>query len=104
MEQQIRAQAEGNILHVVIALPRMNAGHIPAFKEQIAAAWNGEITGAVVDMSLVEFVDSSGVGALLGLLRRLPQAKATVVLRGMQPQVRTVFELLRLQRVFQIEG
>ena len=82
----------------------MIAACVPAFKEQIAAAWNDGITRAVVDMSLVEFVDSSGVGALLGLLRRLPQCEATVVIKGMQPQVRTVFELLRLQRIFQIES
>ena len=82
----------------------MNAAYVSAFKEQMAAVWSDGITKAVFDMSLVEFVDSSGVGALLGVLRRLPQREATVALKGMQPQVRTVFELLRLQRVFQIEN
>ena len=104
MEEQIRAQAEGNTLHVVITRPRVNAAYVAAFKEQMAAVWNDDITRAVFDMSLVEFVDSSGVGALLGVLRRMPQREANVVLKGMQPQVRTVFELLRLQRVFQIEN
>ena len=103
MEELIRAQAEGSTLYVVISCPRMNAAIVPTIKEQIAAAWNTGITRVVVDMSLVEFVDSSGVGALLGVLRRLPQGEGSVVLKGLQQQVRTVFVLLRLQRIFQIE-
>lgn len=104
MEDQIRAQAEGKTIHVVIARPRMDAAFVATFKEQVSAAWKDGLTKAVVDMSLVDFVDSSGVGALLGVLRRLPQSDATVVLKGMRPQVLSVIELLRLQRIFQIEN
>ena len=103
MEEQIRAQAEGKTLYVVISCPRVNAAFVPTLKEQVAAALTDEIVRVVIDMSLVEFVDSSGVGAFLGILRRLPQPDGNVALKGMQQQVRAVFVLLRLQRIFQIE-
>jgi len=104
MKDQIRAQAEGNTIHIVISRPRMDAAFLATFKEQVSAAWIDGLTRAVVDMSLVEFVDSSGVGSLLGVLRRLPPSSATVVLKNMRPQVRSVIELLRLQRIFHIEN
>jgi len=82
----------------------MDAAFIATFKEQVSAAWKAGLTKAVVDMGRVEFIDSSGVGALLSVLRRLPQSDATVVLKDMRPQVLSVIELLRLQRIFQIEN
>jgi anti-sigma B factor antagonist len=56
----------------------------------------------VFDMSQVEFVDSSIIGALVGFLRRARAAGGDMKLVGLTPNVETIFEVTRLQRVFSI--
>lgn len=103
MEDVFRAQAEDSTLHLTIIRPRLDAASVAKFKEQIASEWQSVFTHAIVEMSAVEFIDSSGVGALLSVYRKLPESAGAVRLRGMRPQVQAVVELLRLHRIFQIE-
>lgn len=102
MENEFRAQVEGDAILIAVQRSRMDAASAPRFKDVVAAVWTDSLKSAAVDMSAVDFIDSSGVGALLSVLRRLPQGEGTVTLRSMKPQVLSVIELLRLHRVFQI--
>ncbi|BBL79994.1 hypothetical protein RxyAA322_18480 [Rubrobacter xylanophilus] len=65
-----------------------------------------ELLGApprlVFDMGGVEFVDSSAIGALVGLLRSAREAGGDVRLARVGRDVRTIFELTRLDSVFEI--
>jgi len=54
----------------------------------------------VIDLSAVEFMDSSGLAALVQLFKRVRIGRGDVRLCGLQPKVRRVFELIRLDRVF----
>ncbi len=56
----------------------------------------------LLDMSQVEFIDSSIIGALVGLLRRVRAAGGDVKLAGLTPEVEMIFEITRLHRVFRI--
>lgn len=56
----------------------------------------------VVDLSSVNFIDSSGLGALLSGYKNAIQRGGTLILSGPQPRVRAMFELTRLNRVFEI--
>jgi anti-sigma B factor antagonist len=58
----------------------------------------------VVDLHGVSFIDSSGLGVLVGALRQLrEQGGSALVLRGMQEPVRRVFDITGLAAVFTIE-
>ena len=54
----------------------------------------------VVDLTGVEFMDSSGMATLVQLFKRVRVGEGDVRLCGLQPKVRRVFELIRLDRVF----
>ena len=56
----------------------------------------------IVDMSDVNFVDSSGLGALVSALKALKVLKGggDVRLANVQPPVVTLLEIIRLHRVF----
>jgi len=56
----------------------------------------------VMNLSQVEFMDSSVIGALVGFLRRAHAAGGDVKLAALTPDIETIFELTRLQRVFRI--
>jgi len=57
----------------------------------------------VFDLSGVELVDSSGVGALVGLFKRVRALRGDLRIAALRGQPRQIFSLLRLDRVFGVE-
>ena len=56
----------------------------------------------VVNLSRVDYIDSSGLGVLVAVHKRAMQNGGTVILIGMQGTVKELFELTRLDKVFDI--
>jgi anti-sigma B factor antagonist len=56
----------------------------------------------VFDLGRLRFVDSSGLGAFLSCLRRVNAKGGDLKLCGMSKHVRSVFELVRMHRIFEI--
>lgn len=56
----------------------------------------------VVDLSGVNFIDSSGLGALLSGYKSANLRSSAFILSGLKPRVQSMFELTRLHRVFTI--
>lgn len=56
----------------------------------------------IVDLSGVPYMDSSGVGTLVELKRNVDRQKKTLALAGMNPRVRGVFEISKLDKFFTI--
>ncbi len=55
----------------------------------------------VLDLGKVSFIDSTGLGALVGLLKRVGM-RGELVVCGVQPSVEQMFRLTRMDRVFRI--
>ena len=68
----------------------------------IAISNSGEIS-VVVDMSNVTFMDSTGLAALVGPLKRFRSMNGQIVLRSPSKGVLKVLEITGLTRVFTIE-
>ena len=56
----------------------------------------------VLDLGRVQFVDSSGLGAILSASRRLAETGGDLKICGLTPAVRVLFELVRMHRVFDV--
>ena len=52
-----------------------------------------------VDLSQLRMIDSSGVGALVSLYKRVRAKGGTVVLKGVRDQPLAIFQLLQLDRL-----
>jgi anti-sigma B factor antagonist len=61
-----------------------------------------EVKRIVVDLQAVDFIDSSGLGLLIALLKRAAQRDGDVKLAGLAKNVRMVFEITRTYKVFDI--
>jgi anti-sigma B factor antagonist len=87
----------------VAAVPEddLDASNVAEFKRSIAPILQTE-TAVVLDLSRLRFVDSSGMGAILSCLRQLRAKGGDLKLCGMTKPVRTVFELVRMHRIFDI--
>jgi anti-sigma B factor antagonist len=84
-----------------VPVEELDAGNAGDFKRDVAPLIEAQ-TKLVLDLSRVRFVDSSGLGALISCLRKLNAKGGDLKLCGLSKQVRAVFELVRMHRVFDI--
>jgi anti-sigma B factor antagonist len=56
----------------------------------------------VFDLTRTRFVDSMGLGVIVSCLRQVHAVKGELKLCGLNNAVRTLFELVRMHRVFEI--
>jgi len=89
----------------VAALPveELDASNSSEFKRDIGPLLQSQ-SKLVLDLSQLRFVDSSGLGAMLSCLRQLSAKGGDLKLSGMSKQVRALFELVRMHRIFDIYG
>ena len=102
MSLVLKTSVNSGKLSVIVLVSRLDAAIARDFKAGVEAAWVSDIKEVEVDLGAVEFVDSSGVGALLSVYRKLPQGAGVTRLLKVQPGVLAVLELLRLHRVFEL--
>ncbi|RME72496.1 MAG: anti-sigma factor antagonist [Verrucomicrobia bacterium] len=103
MSHLLSSILSNDLLKITLTLPRLDARVVADFKAAVEEAWSPEVKRVEIDFATVEFLDSSGVGALLSIYKRLP-APAQVRLVNLQPGVQTVIEMLRLHRVFELQA
>ncbi len=87
---------------VVRAQGRLDSDSAPAFKEQIRDVAQTELDFVVLDLEAVDFIDSSGLSALVSALKAIRQQGGMLNLCKPQPQVLTALRLTLLDRVFPI--
>jgi anti-sigma B factor antagonist len=71
----------------------------PQLKSLVASAVTSGKTPVVVDLARVEFLDSSGLGALISGLRATRQAGGDLRIAGAAAQVLAVLELTNIDRI-----
>lgn len=87
---------------VAPAGPRLDAEIAGELRARLLQLIDGGDRKLVLDVLAIDFIDSSGLGALVSALKRLRQAdpSADIRLAHVQPSVRAVLEIIRLHRVF----
>jgi anti-sigma B factor antagonist len=71
----------------------------PQLRQLVAETVTSGRTRIVVDLSATEFMDSSGLGALIAGLKTARQAGGDLRIACLGPQVATVLQLTNLDRV-----
>lgn len=80
---------------------RLDASNALAFKEAVVQRIAAGDRRLVLDLGGVEFIDSSGLGAIVGVLKNLAGSGSLVVCNVKGP-VLNLFRLTRMDRVFTI--
>ena len=100
---QIAVEKAGDVAVAAVPVDELDASNAGEFKRDIAPLLEAN-SRLVLDLSRLRFVDSSGLGAFISCLRKLNAKGGDLKLSGMSKQVRAVFELVRMHRVFDILG
>jgi anti-sigma B factor antagonist len=81
---------------------RLDAHNSGELKTQMLNLFEQGKNNLVIDLEEVRFVDSSGLGSLVSGFKNASARNGNLKLCGLQPQVKSMFELTRLHRVFEI--
>lgn len=98
----LKIEEIGNIVLLVVKEERLDAHNSDHLKQELARLFEEGKTRIVVDLKEVRFIDSSGLGALVSGFKNASSRQAGLKLSSLQNQVKSMFELTRLQRVFDI--
>jgi anti-sigma B factor antagonist len=75
---------------------------VPRLREQLHGLVAAGKTRIVVDLDRVDFLDSTGLGVLVGALKRVRTHDGEMALVCTQPRIRKVFEVTGLTKVFNL--
>jgi anti-sigma B factor antagonist len=93
----------GAVPVVTPRMKRLDASVAPAFKQAVVQVVEAGDRRLVLDLSGVEFLDSSGLGALVSVLKAAGSQGALAVC-GARGAVLSLFKLTRMDKVFEIHA
>ena len=74
----------------------------PALAEEIDKIVATRPSKVVVDLSMLDLIDSSGVAALVKLYKGVRNASGAMTISGARDQPLAIFKLLRMDKVFDL--
>jgi anti-sigma B factor antagonist len=80
----------------------IDLGRSPVLRDSLRTEAAKRPGRLVIDLSMVEYMDSSGVATLVEALQMSRKNSTSLVLCGMKDKVRSIFEIARLDTVFTI--
>ncbi len=98
---RMTASVEGDVLVVSVEETRIDAAVAVRFKDRLRELSDGGPDRVVLDLGSVGFLDSSGLGAVVGAMKHLGPGR-TLDLAGLTPTVDKVFRMTRMDSVFRI--
>lgn len=88
-------------LHVKVMEKRLDAVVATAFKDRMRESISAAGGSVLVDLRHVDFMDSSGLGAMISVFKGMPPGRV-LELTGLTPNVERVLRLTRMDSVFTI--
>lgn len=101
MGMELQSELMGEILVIRAVGDRIDAAGAIQFKERMREIVGEPSSRVVLDMSSVGFLDSSGLGAVVAVMKMLGPVRR-LELSGLTPTVEKVFRLTRMDSVFLI--
>lgn len=101
----VELTANGRSVVGVVKIPdELSASTIDEFRKHVATLVTPgqRVKDYVVDMSAVDLIDSSGIGALLSLVSKIRDFGGDVKIAALQTGPKRVFEIIRAHRHFEI--
>ena len=87
---------------VIRVVGEIHATTAPELSERLNEAIAVGRTGVVLDLTGVEFIDSTGLSVLLNGLRRITRVRGSMIVACANPTVLRLFEITKLDSTFEI--
>lgn len=97
----IQTRMEGTFLVATLLEKRLDAALASPFKDKMNELIENGHHIIILDLSQVDFIDSSGLGMIVSILKRLG-GQGDLILCGAHDAVMALFQLTRMDKVFKI--
>jgi anti-sigma B factor antagonist len=102
VELRFDVRSAGERRALITAEGKMTAVTVGPLRTKLKSLATGGTPEVILDLSRVLFLDSSGLAALVSGLKAAREAGGWLRLAGMSDDVKTVFKLTLLDRVFEL--
>ncbi|ABQ26234.1 STAS domain-containing protein [Geotalea uraniireducens] len=98
----LQTETRNDVVIIYVKEERLDAHNSGELKIEVQRLFEEGKKNVLVDLKDVRFIDSSGLGALVSGFKNAISHQGILKLSSLQSQVRSMFELTRLHRVFEI--
>ena len=98
---ELSSTTQQNMRIVSVAESRIDAAVAIEFKDAMRVQTDDAPNLIILDLSKVEFIDSSGLGAIVAAMKQLGGSRR-LDLAGLTPMVEKVFRLTRMDTIFDL--
>ncbi len=98
----LKIEKKNEIVIINVKEERLDAHNSGDLKSEMQRLFEEGSKNILVDLHDVRFIDSSGLGALVSGFKNAISHHGNLKLSTLQTQVKSMFELTRLHRVFEI--
>ena len=92
---------QGDTHLVTVDVARIDAASAIRFREEMRTQIDGSSGTILLDLGQVDFIDSSGLGAIVAAMKLLPEGRR-MELASLTPGVDKVFRMTRMDTIFRI--
>ncbi|MGB9081273.1 MAG: STAS domain-containing protein [Desulfuromonadaceae bacterium] len=98
----IKMETTEGIAVLYIREDRLDANNSEELKAELRRFFEDGTKDLIIDLKEIHFIDSSGLGVLVSGYKNASILHGSLKLSNLQSQVKSMFELTRLHRVFDI--
>lgn len=98
---ELQTNSKNGIDVITVEASRIDAAVAIQFKDRMREVLGTEKPRYVLDLHRVDFIDSSGLGAIVAAMKLIPQG-GKLELAGLTPAVDKVFRMTRMDSIFAI--
>jgi len=102
MNLRVKSRRLGEETGVVEIIGEVDVYSAPQAKKVMHELVDGGATHLLIDLRATDYLDSTAMGALVGVLRRTAERGGWVRLVGPGPRIRRLFEITRLDQILPI--
>jgi anti-sigma B factor antagonist len=93
---------ESNGVAILNLQGRLDLSSGSALKEQITTLFNDDKTNVHLNLADVEFINSSGLGSLVSIMKETRLRKGRLTLSNLASYVQEIFDITQLSHIFEI--
>lgn len=94
---------EENLVHYFKVVGEVDAFTAPVLKERLVSVQNTPGLQAVIDLSEVDYIDSTGLGIFIGFYKALQRQEGYVKMIGVNGRLKRLFDITGIDKIIDIE-
>lgn len=75
----------------------------PDFKEEVIKKYKENKTNIIIDGSSLDYIDSTGLGALISIYKDIKKDENKIYLQNIKPNIRKLLDITDLDKIFVIK-